>query len=129
MYSIANQYDVPMRLLLGIMSKESWFWTLRHHTNKQDCKENTYNRHWSKANNTANWVKRTTNIWHWCRLQKYDSIEEWTTSLARTIWIWYKVCLSRWNPRNIATCISYKYVWDANTAEESRISHVIWFAK
>lgn len=129
MAAIAGQYDVPMWLMLWIMSKESWFGTLWHDTNTADCKSNTYNRHWSKANNTANGVKKTTNIWPWCWLQKYDSIEEWTTSLARTLWIWYKTCMTKWNARNVATCIAYKYVWSPSVAEESRVSHVIWFAK
>jgi len=125
MKAIANQYNVPMRMMLWVMSKESWFWTLRHHTNRTDCKANTYNRHGSKANNTANWVKRTTSVWNWCRLQKYDSIEEWTTSLARTLGIWYKACMNRGSKMDIATCVAYKYVWNPSVAEESRVSHVI----
>lgn len=119
--SIANQYNAPVWMMLWIMSKESWFWTLRHHTNKEDCKETTFNRHWSKANNTPNWTKRTTPVWPWCWLQKYDSLEEWFTSLARTIGIGYKWCLSLNDP---ATCMAYKYVWNPTVAESSWVDHV-----
>lgn len=119
--SISNQYNVPIWIMLGIMSKESWFGTLWHSTNNKDCKETTFNWHGSKANNTANWVKRTTNVWPGCWLQKYDSIEEWFTSLARTIGIGYKTCLSKNDP---VTCIAYKYVWSPTVAEYSRVSHI-----
>lgn len=122
--AIAKNYNVPIWIVLWIMSKESWFGTLRHKTNREDCKANTNNRGWLKANHTTNWVKRTSKIWPWCRLQHYDTIEEWFTAQVRVIWIWYKWCLNRKDP---ITCISYKYVWSPTVAESSRVNHVKLF--
>lgn len=127
--SISDQYDVPMWLMLGIMSKESWFGTLWASQNTADCRETTYNRHWSKANNTPKWTIRENKIWYGCWLNKYDSLEEWTTSLARTIWVWYKKCLENKTPESIAICISYKYVWQPNISEKTWVDHVVWYTK
>ena len=119
--ALANKYNAHLWIVLGIMSKESWFGTLRHSSNREDCKANTNNRWWLKANHTANWVKRTTEVWPWCRLQKFDTIEEGLTSQVRTIGIGYKRCLNKSNP---IVCISYKYVWNPTVSEPSRVNHV-----
>lgn len=120
--AIANKYNVPVWLMLWIMHKESKLWTSYHHTNTADCRENTNNRHGSKANHTSEWAKRTTTVWPWCRLQKYDTIEEGFISLARTLWIGYKTCIESDNP---TVCISYRYVGDANVSEPTRV-YTVW---
>lgn len=119
--AITKKYNVPIWIVLGIMSKESWFGTLRHSSNREDCKEQTNNRWWLKANHTESWVKRTTEVWPWCRLQKFDTIEEGFTSQVRTIGIWYKWCLNKKNP---IVCISRKYVWSTTVSEPSRVNYV-----
>ena len=119
--SIANNYNVPVYILLGIMWHESKFGTSYHKSNTVDCRETSNNRHGSKANYTDDWVKRTTAIWPWCRLQRYDTLEEWFTSLAKTIWIGYKWCL---NSSNIARCVSRKYVWSPTVSESTRVNDV-----
>lgn len=119
--SIAKNNNAPVWILLGIMAHESKFGTSYHKSNTVECRETTNNRHGSKGNNTANWVKKTSKIWPWCRLQHYDTIEEWFTSLARTIWVGYKWCMSKNNP---IVCISYKYVWSPTISESSRVNHV-----
>jgi len=120
--SLASKYNVPIWILLWIMHKESKLWTSYHHTNTADCRENTNNRHGSKANHTSEWAKRTTKVWPWCRLQKYDTIEEGFISLARTIGIWYETCFKGDDP---IKCISYKYVWDPKVSEETRV-YTVW---
>ena len=121
--AIATSYDVPVWLILWIMAHESRFWTSYHKSNLPTCRENTNNRWGMKATHTTEWVKKTNTIWAWCWLQKYDTIEAWFTSLVRTIWIWYKGCLVR-DRQDIATCISYKYVWLPNVSERTRVDHV-----
>lgn len=122
--SIAKNNNAPVWILLGIMAHESRFGTSYHRSNTVECRETTNNRHGSKGNNTDEWVKKTTRIWAWCWLQKYDTIEEWFTSLARTIGIWYKWCLNRRDP---ITCISYRYVGSPTVSEKSWVNHVKTF--
>lgn len=122
--SIAKNNNAPVWILLGIMWHESRFGTSYHRSNTVECRETTNNRHGSKGNNTDEWVKKTTRIWAWCWLQKYDTIEEWFTSLARTIGIWYRWCLNRRDP---ITCISYRYVWSPTVSENSWVNHVKMF--
>ena len=119
--AIANNNKAPIWILLWIMAHESKFGTSYHRSNTVECRETTNNRHGSKGNNTDKWVKKTTTIWPWCRLQHYDTIEEWFTSLARTIGVWYKWCLNKSNP---IVCISYRYVWNPKISEPSRVNHV-----
>ena len=123
--ALCQKYDVPIWIILWIMSKESWFGTLRAKENREDCKEDTNNRWWLKANHTDKWAKRTTEVWPWCRLQKFDTIEEWFTSQVRTIGIWYKWCFSRNNP---IACISLRYVGNPKVSEPSRVNEVArWY--
>lgn len=119
--AIAWNYNVDVWILLGIMAHESKFGTSYHKNNREDCRENTNNRHGSKANHTSEWAKRTTTVWKWCRLQKYDTIEEGMISLARTIGIGYKTCMSKGDP---VSCISYAYVGDPKVAEHTWVSDV-----
>jgi hypothetical protein len=123
--SKADKENVPIWILLGIMSKESWFGTLWHHTNVENCRANTFNWHWSKADRRADRAYRDQYIWPWCRLYKYESIEHWIQSLVYTIGRWYKACLSRKTSRDMVVCISYKYVWQPNVSEDTRVNHVL----
>lgn len=122
--AIANNNKAPVWILLGIMAHESKFWTVYHKNNTVECRETTNNWHGSKWNNTAQWVKKTNTIWPWCWLQHYDTIEEWFTSLARTIWVGYKWCLSKKDP---IVCISYKYVGSPTVSEYTWVNHVKMF--
>ena len=121
----ADKENVPIWILLWIMSKESGFGTLRHHTNANNCKANTYNRHWSKADRRADKAYRDQYIWPWCRIYKYESIDHWMQSLVYTIWRGYKTCLNKKTNRDTVTCISYRYVWQPNVSEQSRVNHVL----
>jgi len=125
----ANKENVPMRLLLWIMSKESWFGTIRHHTNTTHCKANTYNWHWSKADRKIDRAYRDQYIWPWCWLYKYKSIDHGIQSLVYTIGKWYKKCLQKNTDHAIANCIAYKYVWNPNIAETSRVNHVLSYSE
>lgn len=113
--SISSRYHVPVWMMVGIMYKESNLWLSYHAGNRADCRENTNNRWWMKMNHTSAGAKKQNTIGKGCRLQKYDTIEEWFTSLARTIWIWYKGCFDKADP---VTCIAFKYVGNPKVAEK-----------
>jgi len=119
--SISKKNNAPLRIMLGIMWKESKFGTAYHKSNREDCRENTNNRHWSKANHNWQKASRTTEVWPWCWLQKYDTIEEGFASLSYTIGVWYKRCVEWSRP---AYCMSQLYVWDPKKYEYSRYSFV-----
>lgn len=117
-----NQYKVPIWLILGIMAHESKFGTSYHASNSADCRENTNNWWGMKFNWLWERPYKKTKIWSWCRIQKFDTIEDWMTSLVRNIWAsWFKWCLDERNP---IVCISYRYVWDPNVSEYTRVNHV-----
>lgn len=63
---------------------------------------------------------------NWCRLYKFDSVEDYFTSKANTLWIGYKACFSKADP---VRCISYAYVGDPNVAEANWIRNVLSFVK
>ena len=61
---------------------------------------------------------------YWCYLYKFDSIEDYWISKVNTVRFGYKWCVDHTTP---IRCMSFAYVWDRNTAEESWIKNVSVF--
>lgn len=122
---IAEDKNVPVRLLIGVWNAES---TLGTHFNKPIC--STYHNwaglKWRKFDDghvEMFAINRKKPDENGCWLYKFDDLEQATQSLANTIALWYKGC-------NMKTeCIAYDFVWDPNIAEPSWISRVSKFYK
>lgn len=86
------------------------------------CDKSWHNRWGIKWRITDQWVAiRDQQIPNnWCWLYKFDSVQDYFNSKANTL-VKYKSCFSQKKP---ITCISYKYVWDPNVAEQSWINNV-----
>lgn len=61
-----------------------------------------------------------------CNLFPFESVEEYWKSKVNWIRYWYKGCIDSPTP---IKCISFAYVWDRNTAEQSWIDNVSHFLK
>lgn len=61
---------------------------------------------------------------YWCNLFPFESIEEFWISKVNWMRFWYQWCIDSKTP---IKCLSYKYVWDRNVAEQSWISNVSIF--
>lgn len=121
----AQKRNVPTWLIVGIAYAESDIGTNFHHTNRPDCRENTFNWYWAKARHDGirgrnEWQK----IWHGCYLYKFKSMEDGIQSIVNTIGVGYKGCLSKEKP---IECISYAYVWAVDKPNPEWVQRVAKF--
>ena len=128
--SIASEHWVPARLLAGIYFAESRLWT---HFSSEPC--SSYNNWWGmkwKKTSAAPAVfyqeNRRKPDPQGCWLYRFNSFEEATESLAKTLSLAYTSCLSPQLPNeNQTKCISYAYVGSPQVAEQSWINRVSLF--
>jgi len=114
-------------IILGIMYAESHIGANRAWT----CNAGWNNRWGVKARvHDDGKVSRDQAIpnWWWCRLYKFKDMEDYFKSKANMIWINYKWCFNRSSTRAKVECISRKYVWLPDVAEQSWINNVMSIA-
>lgn len=120
---------VPRDIALGVMFAESHIWSNRAWT----CNESWNNRWGIKYRILDDWSRmkdqQIPNDWNWnkwwCRLYKFDSINDYFISKANTF-TKYSWCFTQDKP---ITCMAYNYVWNPKVAEKSWIYRVSLIAE
>lgn len=111
--------DVPRDIALGVMFSESHIGVNYAGT----CNSSWNNRggiKWRILDDGSRVRDQSIPNWWWCRLYKFDSVNDYFISKANTF-TKYKDCFTQDKP---ITCIAYNYVWNPKVAEKSWIYRV-----
>lgn len=127
--AIATQHGISPRLLTGIYFAESRLWT---HFSKPACASyhNWWWMKWKKSDQSPAvfyQADRSKPDANGCWLYEFESFEEATTSLAKTLSLWFKWCFQHILEEEQTKCISYAYVGNPSVAEQSWINRVSQF--
>ena len=117
---IFEDAGVPRGIALWIMNAESNIWV--NYAWTCDYSWNNWGGIKYRKNSDGSVTKDQAIPNNWCRLYKFDTIDDYFRSKANTLGIWYKACFDgRSQP---IRCISYAYVGSPNVAEQSWINNV-----
>lgn len=120
---ISQERWADRSIILWIMFAESHIWANFATT----CNSSWNNWGWVKArvhnNGDVSWDQKIPN--NWCYLYKFDNMNDYFESKANMIWVNYKWCFNRNSKRSQIECISFRYIWDPNVAEQHRINNVM----